>query len=67
MQLGDGIGVSLGRWALGLVELSGGDPAAAERELGGLHAASEKAGITEPGATHWVGDLVGGARGARTL
>ena len=27
-------------------------------ELGGLHAASEKAGITEPGATHWVGDLI---------
>jgi DNA-binding CsgD family transcriptional regulator len=58
VPLGDGIGVSLGRWALGLVELSDGDPAAAVRELGGLHEASEKAGITEPGATHWVGDLV---------
>ncbi len=58
LPLGDGIGVSLGRWALGLAALSDGDPAAAVDELGGLHAASESAGITEPGATHWVGDLV---------
>ena len=35
VPLGDGIGVSLGRWALGLVELSHGDPAAAVSELGG--------------------------------
>ena len=58
MPLGDGIGASLGRWALGLVELSHGDPAAAASELEGLQAASERAGITEPGATHWVGDLI---------
>jgi DNA-binding CsgD family transcriptional regulator len=58
MPLGDGIGVSLGRWALGLAALAEGDPAAAVSELGGLHAASEAAGITEPGATHWVGDLI---------
>ncbi len=58
VSLGDGIGVSLGRWALGLAALSDGDPEAAAREIGGLHAASEEAGITEPGATHWVGDLV---------
>jgi DNA-binding CsgD family transcriptional regulator len=58
VPLGDGIGVSLGRWALGLVALADGDPATAVREIGGLHAASEAAGITEPGATHWVGDLI---------
>ena len=58
VPLGDGIGASLGHWALGLMELSDGNVAAAESELGGLQAASEKAGITEPGATHWVGDLV---------
>ena len=56
--LGDGVGVSLGRWALGLTALSEGDPEAALRELGGLDAATESAGITEPGAAHWIGDLV---------
>jgi DNA-binding CsgD family transcriptional regulator len=56
--LGDGIGVSLGRWALGLAALSEGEPALAARELGGLHAATEAAGITEPGATRWIGDLI---------
>jgi DNA-binding CsgD family transcriptional regulator len=56
--LGDGVGVSLGRWALGLAELSAGEPASALRELEVLHAATERAGITEPGAMHWFGDLI---------
>jgi DNA-binding CsgD family transcriptional regulator len=58
VPLGDGIGVSLGRWALGLAALSEGDPALAAAELEGLHAATEAAGITEPGAAHWAGDLI---------
>jgi DNA-binding CsgD family transcriptional regulator len=58
VPLGDGVGMSLGRWALGLVELGDGDPAAALVELEALNAATERAGITEPGATHWIGDLV---------
>lgn len=56
--LGDGVGVSLGRWALGLAELGAGEPTAALRELEVLHAATERAGITEPGAMHWFGDLI---------
>ena len=56
--LGDGIGVSLGRWAFGLAELGEGEPAAALSQLEVLHDATEHAGITEPGATHWIGDLV---------
>jgi DNA-binding CsgD family transcriptional regulator len=58
--LGDGIGVSLGRWALGLAALSEAEPALAVRELEGLHAATEAAGITEPGAARWIGDLIEG-------
>ena len=58
VPLGDGVGMSLGRWALGLAELGDGDPAAALGELEVLDAATERAGITEPGATHWIGDLV---------
>ena len=56
--LGDGIGVSLGRWALGTLELSRGDAAAAVAELGPLQRQTEAAGIIEPGATRWIGDLI---------
>jgi DNA-binding CsgD family transcriptional regulator len=58
VPLGDGVGMSLGRWALGLAALGEGDPAAALGELEELNAVTERAGITEPGATHWIGDLV---------
>jgi DNA-binding CsgD family transcriptional regulator len=58
VPLGDGIGVSLGRWALGLAALTEGEPTLAVRELEGLHAATEAAGITEPGAARWIGDLI---------
>jgi len=56
--LGDGIGISLGRWGLGTLELSRGDAAAAVAQLGPLQRATEAAGIAEPGATRWIGDLV---------
>jgi DNA-binding NarL/FixJ family response regulator len=56
--LGDGIGVSLGRWALGTLELSRGDAAAAVAELGPLDRQTEAAGIIEPGAARWIGDLI---------
>ena len=56
--LGDGIGVSLGHWALGTLELSRGDAAAAVGELGPLQRQTEAAGIIEPGAARWIGDLI---------
>jgi DNA-binding NarL/FixJ family response regulator len=56
--LGDGIGVSLGRWALGLAALSEDDAQTAASELGALQAATDAAAIVEPGAMHWVGDLI---------
>lgn len=56
--LGDGIGVSLGRWGLGALALSLDDPQAAVAELEPLQRDSEAAGIIEPGATRWTGDLI---------
>jgi DNA-binding CsgD family transcriptional regulator len=56
--LGAGIALRLGPWALGLLELSTGDPAAARARLEPLWKASEAAGIAEPGENRYLGDLV---------
>ena len=51
-------------WALGLLELSLGDPAAAHRHLGPLVDHARTAGIREPGALRFVPDDIEGLIGA---
>jgi DNA-binding CsgD family transcriptional regulator len=57
-EAGDGIGGGMARWALGLLELSLGNAAEAERVLEQLWRANRAAGIVEPGENRFLGDLV---------
>jgi DNA-binding CsgD family transcriptional regulator len=57
-RLGAGIGARITPWALGLLELSLGDPAAAHRHLAPLQRATEAAGIVDPGEQRYLGDLM---------
>jgi DNA-binding CsgD family transcriptional regulator len=57
-RLGDRTSEWHARAILGFAELSDGDPAAADAELGGLHAELTAAGIGEPGESPFVADEI---------
>lgn len=57
-RLGDRTSEWHSRAVLGFVELSAGDPAAAEAQMGGLHAELSAAGLAEPGESPFVPDEI---------
>lgn len=54
---GAGIGRRIVLWALGFLDLSLGDVAAAQERLEALRASSRSAGIVDPGENRYLGDL----------